>query len=93
MSVHALHQEVERLYPEVFFSTLEHSMDDERIDTKLETIKDLRRIIELSMQCLEVMLKENSFRVSSSRDTMIQDIDPYMEHLASLVRKGTSRKI
>jgi hypothetical protein len=39
------------------------------------------------------MLKDGHDLETSNRDSMIQDNDPYMENLLSLVRNGKNQKI
>lgn len=93
MNAQALRQTAEQLYPEIFFSSHDRLVTDGLIESKLETIKGLRSIITLSLQCLEKMLKDGYAGETSNRDSMIQDNDPYMEHLVSMVRKGKNQKV
>jgi hypothetical protein len=58
----------------------------------MEAIKGLRSIIRLSMQYLEVILKHGHMRGIPDRDTFIQDSDPYLESLMSMVRQGTMKE-
>jgi hypothetical protein len=87
MNVQALSQEVEQLNPDGLFTVHEGLVAQGFVDGEAETMKGLRSIITLSMQCLEIMLRHGQIQGTFDRDNLIQDNDPYLEGLLNMIRK------
>jgi len=85
-------QGMQEMYPDAYFVRSEYpctlgSPGDER-----ETINGLLSIITLSMQCVEIILKQGHMQHDFDREGLIQDDDPYIAGLLRIMRNGFDDK-
>jgi hypothetical protein len=85
-------QGMQEMYPDAYFARSEYpcalgSPGDER-----ETINGLLSIITLSMQCVEIILKQGHMQHGFDREGLIQDDDPYIAGLLRIMRNGIDDK-
>lgn len=90
MNVQTLNQRVERSNPSDLFSGDEVFVNYGYADNQIEARKGLRRIIRLSMHCLEIMLRNGHTQGEFDRDNLAQVSDPYVEGLLIIMRKGNT---
>lgn len=87
MNIHTLNRTSEQIYPHGLLAA--HECFDRN---QTETFKALRSIIMLSMQCLDIMLRNGRIQGGNDRDSLVQDVDPYIENLMNMVRQGTTQQ-
>jgi hypothetical protein len=88
MNVNMICQGLEDMYPGACFVANEDRRTHGSTGNQSETINGLLSIITLSMQCLEIMTRHGYVRHGLDREGSIQDNDPYIEGLLSVMRKG-----
>jgi hypothetical protein len=92
MNVNMVCQGMQEMYPDAYFVRSEYRCTHGSPGDERETINGLLSIITLSMQCVEIMLKQGHKQHGFDREGLIQDDDPYIAGLLRMMRNGMDDK-
>ena len=92
MNVNMVCQGMQEMYPVAYFVGSEYSCAHGSPGDQSETMGGFHRIISLSMQWLEIMLRHGHMQHGFDREGLIQDDDPYIAGLLRILRNGIDDK-
>ncbi len=92
MNVNMVCQGMQEMYSDAYFVRSEYRCTHGSPADERETINGLLSIITLSMQCVEIILKQGHMQHGFDREGLIQDDDPYIAGLLRIMRNGIDDK-
>ena len=85
-------QGMQEMYPDAYFVRSEYPCTLGSPGDQSETMGGFHRIISLSMQWLEIMLRHGHMQHGFDREGLIKDDDPYIAGLLRMMKNGVDDK-
>lgn len=92
MNVNMVCQGMQEMYPDAYFVGSEYPCTHGSPGDQRETMGGFHRIISLSMQWLEIMLRHGHMQHGFDREGLIKDDDPYIAGLLRMMKNGVDDK-